>query len=122
MGRFSVRQTAGGFKFDLKAPNGETIATSEVYSSRAACEKAIRALSKCAPDARIQDLTQADPPVSNPKFELYMDRAGAYRFRLRSRNGKILIFSESYTTRAACENGIDSVRKNAAQERSESHP
>ena len=33
MGKFLVKQTKSGFKFDLKAGNGETIATSEVYSA-----------------------------------------------------------------------------------------
>ena len=37
MGKFVVRETATGVKFDLKAGNGEVIATSEVYSSKASC-------------------------------------------------------------------------------------
>jgi uncharacterized protein YegP (UPF0339 family) len=44
---------------------------------------------------------------------MYTDKAGEYRFRLKARNGKIIATSEGYTTKAACENGIDSVRKNA---------
>jgi hypothetical protein len=33
-----------------------------------------------------------------PKFEVYMDRAGQYRWRLKARNGEIVAVSESYTT------------------------
>jgi uncharacterized protein YegP (UPF0339 family) len=51
--------------------------------------------------------------LTNPKFELYLDRAGKYRFRLKARNGEIIAVSEGYTAKASCENGIDSVRKNA---------
>lgn len=122
MESFFIRALTGGFKLDLKAANGQIVATTEVYSSRAACQKAICAIRRCAPDAPVQDLTREEAAVPNPKFELYTDRAGAYRFRLRSRNGKILLFSEGYTSHAACKNGIESVRKNATPERSESHP
>ena len=51
--------------------------------------------------------------VTNPKFELYLDRSGAYRFRLKARNGEIIATSEAYAAHSGCENGIESVRKNA---------
>lgn len=41
MGKFVVRKTNTGIKFDLKAGNGEVIATSEVYSSEASCKNGI---------------------------------------------------------------------------------
>lgn len=47
------------------------------------------------------------------KFELYSDRSGGYRFRLKAGNGEVIATSESYTTKAAAENGIDSVKRNA---------
>ena len=47
------------------------------------------------------------------KFELYTDAAGEYRFRLKAGNGQNILASEGYTTKAACENGIDSVRLNS---------
>lgn len=47
-------------------------------------------------------------------FELYKDRAGEYRWRLRHENGNIIADSgEGYTTKANAENGIDSVKENA---------
>ena len=45
---------------------------------------------------------------------MYRDKAGQFRFRLKARNGKIIAVSEGYTTKASCENGMDSVIKNAA--------
>ena len=51
--------------------------------------------------------------ATNLKFELYKDKAGEYRFRLKARNGQIIAASEGYTAKAGCLNGIESVRKNA---------
>lgn len=114
MGKFVVREVPSGIKFDLKATNGQTIATSEVYETRAACLKGIDSIRKNAPVAKVENQTVPGyAAMTNPKFELYQDRAGEYRFRLKARNGAIIAVSEGYTTRAACENGIDSVRKNA---------
>jgi len=47
------------------------------------------------------------------KFELYTDKSGEYRFRLLAGNGQNILASEGYTTKAACENGIESVKTNA---------
>ena len=47
------------------------------------------------------------------KFELYEDKSGGFRFRLKAGNGEIIASSESYKTKAAAENGIESVKKNA---------
>ena len=47
-------------------------------------------------------------------FELYTDKSGGYRFRLKAGNGEIIATSESYTTKSAAVSGIDSVRRNAA--------
>ena len=53
MGKFVVRKTSTGIKFDLKASNGQVIATSEVYNSDAACKNGIASVKKNAPDAEI---------------------------------------------------------------------
>lgn len=47
------------------------------------------------------------------KFEMYTDKAGKFRFRLKAGNGQIIAVGEPYETRAACMNGIDSVKRNA---------
>jgi uncharacterized protein YegP (UPF0339 family) len=47
------------------------------------------------------------------KFEVYNDKKGEFRFRLKAENGKNIIASEGYKTKAACLNGIESVRKNS---------
>ena len=114
MSRFVIRVLPAGIKFDLKAPNGQTIATSELYSAPAACMRGINSVRKNAPKAVLEDQTlPLWKPQPHPKFELYQDRAGQYRFRLKATNGKIIATSEGYATKAACENGMESVRKNA---------
>ncbi len=47
------------------------------------------------------------------KFEVYKDKAGEFRFRLKAANGQNILGSEGYTAKASCMNGIESVRKNS---------
>ena len=50
------------------------------------------------------------------KFEIFKDKAGEFRFRLKAGNGQIILGSEGYKDKSGCKNGIESVRKNAADE------
>lgn len=119
-GKYTVKETESGWSFRLLAGNNAVIGVSEVYSSRAAMEKGIESVKKNAPIAKIEDLTEEDSEkVTNPKFEIYNDKAGEFRFRLKARNGEIILASEGYKAKASCENGIESVRKNSAAEISE---
>ena len=114
MGKFVIRKTNTGIKFDLKASNGEVIATSEVYSSPDACQKGIASVQKNAPIAAIENQTVEGFAVEkHPKFEVYTDKAGEFRFRLKALNGQIIAVSEGYKAMACCMNGIESVKKNA---------
>ena len=114
MGKFVVRKTNTGIKFDLKAGNGEVIATSEVYSSEASCKNGIASVQKNAPVAAVENQTVEGYAVEkNPKFEVYADKAGEFRFRLKATNGQVIAVSEGYKAVASCLNGIESVKKNA---------
>ena len=113
MGKFVVKKTATGIKFDLKATNGQVIATSEVYTTEAACLNGIESVKKCC-TGDIEDQTAEEVvAVKHPKFELYQDKAGEYRFRLKARNGEVIAVSEGYVKKDSCLNGIESVKKNA---------
>ena len=115
MGKFVVKQTATGVKFDLKAGNGETIATSEVYTTEAACLNGIESVQKCCV-GEVEDQTVEEVvAVKHPKFEVYTDKAGQFRFRLKARNGEVIAVSEGYTSKPGCLNGIESVKKNAPE-------
>lgn len=113
MGKFIVRRVSSGIKFDLKAANGQGIATSEVYETRAACLRGIESVRKNAPRAKLEDQTGENYRVlTNPKFEVYLDKSGEYRFRLRARNGSIIAISDGYSAKTSCFAGIESVRQN----------
>ncbi|MBE6992233.1 MAG: DUF1508 domain-containing protein [Ruminococcaceae bacterium] len=114
MGKFVMRKTNTGFKFDLKAGNGEVIATSEVYNSEAACKNGIESVAKNAPIAAVENQTvEGYETEKHPKFEIYTDKAGEYRFRLKATNGQVIAVSEGYKAIAGCLNGVESVKKNA---------
>ena len=116
MGKFVIKEVASGIKFDLLATNGQVIATSEVYTTEAACKNGIESVKKNAVDAKFEDQTvEGFETVTNPKFEAYKDKAGEYRFRLKARNGEVIAVSEGYKAKESCLNGIESVRKNAPE-------
>ena len=48
------------------------------------------------------------------KFELYVDKGGEFRFNLKAANGEVIASSEGYKSKASAVNGIESVKKNAA--------
>jgi len=50
---------------------------------------------------------------AKPKFEMYADKAGKCRWRLKASNGEIIATSEGYSSKTSCKNGIESVKKNA---------
>ena len=115
MGKFVIRKTATGIKFDLKAANGEVIATSEVYTSEDACRNGIASVKKNAPSAAVEDQTAKNfTEEKHPKFEVYLDKKGESRFRLKAKNGQIIATGEGYKAKASCLAGVESVRKNAA--------
>lgn len=114
MGKFVIRKTKTGFVFNLKAANGEVIASSEVYTTLASCKKGVASVQKNAPIASIEDQTVENYTVEkNPKFEIYVDKAKEFRFRLKATNGQIIAVSEGYKAKASCINGVESVKKNA---------
>ncbi|MBO5568831.1 MAG: YegP family protein [Clostridia bacterium] len=115
MGKFVIRNTPTGVKFDLKASNGEPISTSEVYKSEKSCRAGIASVKKNAPIAEVEDTTEEGfAKVKHPKFQIYMDKSERYRFRLRATNGQIIAScGEPYNSKKACLNGIDSVKRNA---------
>ena len=116
MGKFVIRKTNTGFKFDLKAGNGEVIATSEVYTTEDACRKGIASVQRNAPVAAVEDQTvEGYAAEKHPKFEVYTDKAGEFRFRLKATNGQIIATSEGYKSIYGCKNGVESVRRNSVE-------
>ena len=115
MGKFVINAVkSGGFKFNLKAGNGEVIATSQVYKSLPSCKKGIASVQKNAAAAATEDQTvEGFKTEKNPKFEIYKDKTGEFRFRLKAANGQIIATGEGYKELKSCKNGITSIKKNA---------
>ena len=112
-GKFVIITAKNGeFTFNLKASNGEVVlAASETYPNMSACENGIASVKKNA-GVHIEDQTK-DEKQTNPKYELYKDKAGDFRFRLKAGNGEIIGKSEGYKAKASAKKGIASIAKNA---------
>ena len=115
MGKFVIRTTEKGSRFVLKAGNGEVIAVSQMYASLDGCVNGVASVKNNAPEANVEDQTvEGFEKQPCPKFEVYVDKAGEFRFRLLAKNGQNIAASEGYASKSGCMNGIESVRKNAA--------
>ncbi|MBR3438703.1 MAG: YegP family protein [Clostridia bacterium] len=115
MGKFVVKKVKSGVIFNLKAGNGEIIATSETYDTEKACLNGIESVRKnCVADIEDQSV-EGFEKLKNPKYELYVDKAGKYRFRLKAKNGQIIATGEAYNAKASCKKGIESIKRNAPE-------
>ena len=116
MGKFTIRETNGKFNFRLKSDNGLVIATSQQYATLLTCKAGIASVRANAAAAAVEDQTQEGFAVlAHPKFEMYVDTAGEFRFRLKAKNGQIIAVGESYKKKPSCLNGIESIKKNAPE-------
>ena len=114
MSASSIKKVNTGIMFNLKADSGQVIATSEVYTTAASCKNGIESVRRNAPIAALEDQTvEGFAAAKRPKFGIYVDNAGEFRFRLKATNGEIIAASEGYKAKESCENGIQSVRENA---------
>ena len=116
-GQFAYYKTAKGyFNYRLKSFNKITIAVSggTGYSSLASLKAGVESVRKNA-TVHVDDLTLKDrkEALKFPKFEIYQDKAGEYRFRLKATNGQIIATGESYKAKAGVLNVIESIQKNA---------
>ena len=120
MGKFVIKKTPTGFNFSLYAVNKEKIAvSSQVYTTKGACKKGMESVGKhavkCIAEDRVEDQTLKNPTAKTcPKFEIYFDKAGLYRYRLIASNGESIAMSEEgYKSKSGVMNGIKSVSVNA---------
>lgn len=102
MGKFVItKRTNGEFQFNLKAGNGQTILTSEGYTTKAACTNGIESVKTNSQD--------------DGRFDRKEAKNGKPYFNLKASNGQIIGSSEMYESTSARENGIESVKKNAPE-------
>jgi uncharacterized protein YegP (UPF0339 family)/large-conductance mechanosensitive channel len=117
MPKFQVyKDAAGKYRFRLRADNNKIIAVGEAYEQYASCINGIRSIQRNF-NAPVEDTTVERQRFSNPKFQVYKDNAGKFRFHLFARNGEIIAdSSEGYETKEACLNGIDVVGQSSTAE------
>ena len=115
-GYMIVKPTKDGrFVYVVVAGNKEVIAKgAQAYASAATCRSAVESVAKIAKSVPIEDQTLVKFEEQKfPKFELYMDKGGKYRFRLFASNGQqLLACTQGYTQKSSCKNGIQSVIAN----------
>lgn len=87
------------FQFNLKAANGQVILSSEGYTTKAACLNGIESVKKNSQEEK--------------RFEVLEAKNGKHYFNLKATNGQIIGTSQMYETLAGCQNGVQSVTKNA---------
>ena len=99
-GKFEIyKDKKGEFRFRLKASNGQTILASEGYKQKSGVTNGIASAQKTAP--------------LDERYERKTTKSGQFMFNLLAGNKQVIGTSESYTSEAARENGIESVKKNA---------
>lgn len=102
MGKFVItKKISGQYHFDLKAANGETILTSQNYTSKANCENGMDSV--------------AVNSLNDSSFERIETEGGKFYFNLKAANGEIIGTSELYPSKAGMEKGIALVRVNAQE-------
>lgn len=100
-GKFEIKEgNSGKFRFNLKASNGQTILTSETYETKQGAEKGVESVRKNASD--------------DNRYERKTAKNDEAFFVLKAGNGEPLGRSETYSSVSAMENGIESVKRNAA--------
>ncbi len=112
MSSFCIKQVSSGVKFDLVDDRGIIIVKSEVYISAGSCLKGIESVRRNSVKAHFEDCTdESCGSMPNPKFMLYTDKKGEFRFRLKARNGEIIAVSDGYEKKSECLAAIELVRR-----------
>ncbi len=112
-GKFEIKKAKDGrFVFNLYASNHVIIATSQVYSSSSGALNGIKSVIANAPTSPIEDQTlKSFEVLTYPKWEIYQDKGGDYRFRLSASNGSCICHSQGYKAKSSCKGGIESIIK-----------
>lgn len=120
-GKWEIRRAKDGrYFFALYASNHTIIAYSQIYSSTTAVTTGINSVIANAAKAETEDTTlKKVVTLPCPKWEIYLDKAEQYRFRLYAPNGLCICHSShGYATKGGCKGGIESIKRFASEEAS----
>ncbi len=104
--QYSVNQTATGYNVHLLAANNESIAFSQVYSSKSNATRAVTSSVR----AVTSYLDKREANTTGARVEVLVGETGKFRFNVHAKNGAIVLSSEQYTTEAAAFNGAFAVQ------------
>jgi len=104
--QYSVNKTATGYNVHLKAANYESIAFSQVYSSKSNATRAVTSSVR----AVTSYLDKREANTTGARVEVLVGETGKFRFNVHAKNGAIVLSSEQYTTEAAAFNGAFAVQ------------
>ena len=111
-GRFDIKRTKDNrFVFNLYSSNKVLIATSQIYSSAQSAKNGVKSVMANAKEAEIEDTTLKNVTVRTfPKWEIYLDKAGEFRFRLLATNGQCVTHAKAgYAHKSSCKRAIESI-------------
>lgn len=113
MGKFIIKKAKDGLTFSFVGSDGSTIASSEVYTTKVSTKGGIESVKRNA-GAAIEDQTEKDcKAVKTPKWEVFKDKAGGYRFRLIATNGKNVVHTSSFKSHDAAIKALSTLKKTA---------
>jgi len=100
---------AGKFRFRLRAANNRIVVVSQAYEQHTGALNGVKSIqNNCT--VGIEDLTVDGPRMNYPKYQIFLDKASEFRFRLTASNGQIIGASEGYETKESCLNGIKAMQ------------
>ena len=109
------KDTAGKFRFRLRAENNKIVAVSEAYERKAGAMNRVKSVqANC--QSPIEDTTIQTEKINNPKYQIFTDVVSKYRFNLKAANGEIIATSEGYESKQGCMNGIEAVQNSCSAE------
>jgi uncharacterized protein YegP (UPF0339 family) len=109
------KDVAGKYRFRLRAANNKIVTVSQAYESKAGCMNGVKSVqSNC--ESHVEDQTKNMENLKNPKYEVFTDAAGEFRFNLKASNGEIIAASEGYETKEGVMNGIEAVQRSCDAE------
>ncbi|MCA9620443.1 MAG: DUF1508 domain-containing protein [Myxococcales bacterium] len=105
--RYDILEAENGeFYFNLEAGNYQVIGTSELYTTKSSAERGAKTVRSLVETVSVDELLSGDP-----KFEVFEGQNGDHYFRLRAKNGQIVLQSEGYASRGGAEAAVETVRE-----------
>ena len=113
MGKYLISKAKTGFNFNLLSGNAKSIGSSQVYKTCDGAKAGCKSVKNAAAKAGVEDQTSKNAvAVKKPKFEIYADKQGKFRFRLIATNGENILASQGYSRKDNCKRGIEAVIEN----------